>query len=211
MFLAARDLSRLPQGDERAPSWRKGALWRYAAYLVAAIVCSVGLSLGSMALRTWLQRQEDQAAILRTVATNSRLRSLLTDVVPNAARIRVATVRNQPGTDVILGYAITYGVATPNHSVGLLGKVLPASVLADRLGPLTEGNCVHSTQQQFDESLHLSDVIACPIANRRGGTLGFLFLSWDRGDPVPADFDDAIVQAKRAASDIAAIWSGEVP
>ena len=211
VFLAARDLSRLPQVDARAASWRRGTLWRTALYVVAAVVCSVGISLGSLELRNWLQRQQDQASILRTVASNSRMRSLLSGVIPNPARVRVGIVRNQPGTDIALSYATTYGVAAPNHALGVLGVDRPVALLSNELGALTAGECSHSTQQRYDETLRLSDIITCPITGANHRMLGFLFVSWDHGDPVPAQFDQAMAEAKLAASDIAAIWSGGRP
>ena len=74
---------------------------------------------------------------------------------------------------------------------------------------LWSGNCVHLTEQLTNQTPDASDFIVCPIAGRSHRLVGLLFLSWDQGDPVPANFDAAIDATRQAAIDIAAIWTGD--
>jgi hypothetical protein len=99
-------------------------------------------------------------------------------------------------------YTITYAVAAPNHDPGTIGKEQLLSRFASDIDELSAGNCVHPppTPQTAD-----IDQIVCPIGGRTRFR-GLLFASWDRGDPVPVDFDAPFAATKRAASDIFAIW-----
>jgi PAS domain S-box-containing protein len=209
VFAAARDISRLPKSDATAASRRRARFWRNVSYAVAAVVVFVGVSAVSIGVGNWLEQQREQAGIVRTVATNARMRSLLAEVNPGAARVCVGTLQNHQGISVMASFTMTYGIAAPGHALGIMGKALPVSVYSDELDTLSADNCAHDRQQRYDDILMASDVIVCPIIGRARQMLGFLFLSWDRGDPVPDNFDPAMAATKQAATDIARIWTGD--
>jgi PAS domain S-box-containing protein len=209
VFAAARDISQLPQSDMMPAQKRRGALWRYFGYAAAVILFLVVAAAVPVVLRNWLQQQQEQTSILRSTATNSRMRSLLFELSPSPARVRAATVQLQPGTDLGLSYAAAYAVAAPNHNPGLIGKAEPMSRFSNEMSMLSTGNCVHLTQQLTNQTPEASDFIVCPIAGRSHRLIGLLFVSWDRGDPAPANFDSASAATQQAAIDIAAIWTGE--
>ena len=125
------------------------------------------------------------------------------------ARVRAATVRLQPGTGLGLSYTSTYAVAALNHDPGPIGKEELLSRFATEMPLLSTGNCAHLIQQRTNQTPDVSDLVVCPIAGRSLRLIGLLFMSWDRGDPVPANFDSALAATKQAAMDIAAIWAGD--
>ena len=180
-----------------------------SAYAVAAIVFLVAASRFPMVLRNWLQQQQEQSSILRLTATNSRMQTLLLEVSPVPARVRAATVQLQAGTGLGLSYTSAYAVAAPNHKPGPHRQGGVLSRFANEMAVLASGNCVHLTQQLTNETPDASDFIVCPIAGTSHRLIGLLFMSWDRGDPVPANFDSALAATKQAAMDISAIWTGD--
>lgn len=209
VFLAARDISRLPAAELAPRPKRRWKLWRYVGYAVAAIVFLVVAAAVPVVLRNWLQQLQEQSAILRSTATNSRMQSLLLEVSPIPARIRAATVQLQPGTGSGLSYTSAYAVAAPNHSPGIIGREELLSRFSNEMPVFSTGHCAHLTQQLTNQTPDLSDFIVCPIVGKPRRLIGLLFTSWDRGDPVPANFDLAFAATMRAATDIAAIWTGE--
>lgn len=210
VFAAARDISRLPASNAITASSSRTPLWRYALYAIAAAGIFVSASAASLKLHDWLQGQQDNSELLRAVATNSRMRNLLSEVFPTPARVRLGLIQTRPGTNVMSGYTISYAVATPNHPVGVIGKELPLSLLSNQLAMLTSGNCVHGARATNDETLNLADEVICPITNAARHMQGILSVSWDHDDPVPANFDAAAASTKKAAADIAVIWADNV-
>jgi PAS domain S-box-containing protein len=209
VYAAARDISRMPAADLMPSPRRRGGVLRYVGFAAAAIVFLVAASTVPMVLRNWLQQQQEQSSILRSTATNSRMKSLLLEVSPVPARVSAATVQLQAGTGLGLSYTSAYAVAAPKHSPGLLGKEEFLSRFANETAVLASGNCVRLTQQLANETPDVSDFILCPIAGTSHRLIGLLFMSWDRGDPVPASFDSALAATKQAATDISAIWTGD--
>jgi PAS domain S-box-containing protein len=209
VYAAARDISRLPPTDMMPTPKRRGAVWRYVGYTAAAIVFLIAAITVPVMLRNWLQQQQEQVSTLRSTTTNSRMLSLLLEVSPTPARVRAAKVQLQPGPDLGLGYTSAYAVAAPNHNPGLVGKETPLSRFSNEMPVLTTGNCVHLTQQLTNQTPDVSDFIVCPIVGKPHRLIGLLFVSWDRRDPAPANFDSASAATKQAATDIAAIWTGE--
>jgi len=207
VFLTARDMSRVPLLDALGASRHRWSLGRYLAYAAAAVLVAVAVSATSLGLRGWLQQWEEQASIGRSMDTNARMLSLLAEV-PGAARARAAKVQNQGDTDAAFTFTPTYAVAAPNHSPGIIGKAVPMSRFAGEMAAFSAGDCVRFTQQQSDQVPPVSNFITCPIATTSHRLIGLLFLSWDLGDPVPANFDRATAATRQAALDIAAIWSG---
>jgi PAS domain S-box-containing protein len=209
VFAAARDISRLPPSDLVPAPKHLGQVWRYVGFVVAAIVFLVVTTAVPALLRNWLQQQQEQSSVFRSTATNSRIQNLLLEVNPIPARVRAATVQLRPGTDLELGYTSAYAVAAPNHTPGVIGKEQPMSRFSNEMPVLSTGNCVHLTEQVTNQTPDASDFIVCPIAGRSHRLLGLMFLSWDRGDPVPANFDAAIAATRQAGIDVAAIWTGD--
>ena len=209
VYAAARDISRMPAADLVPSPRRRGGVLRYVGFAAAAIVFLVAASMVPMVLRNWLQQQQEQSSILRSTATNSRMKSLLLEVSPVPARVSAATVQLQAGTGLGLSYTSVYAVAAPKHNPGLIGKEELLSRFANETAVLASGNCVHLTQQLANETPDVSDFILCPIAGTSHRLIGLLFMSWDHGDPAPASFDLALAATKQAATDISAIWTGD--
>ena len=209
VVFAARDISRLPPADLVPTSTRQWKLWHYAGYAAAAFVFLIAAAAVPVVLRSWLAQLQEQSSILRSTATNSRMQSLLLEVSPTPARVRAATVRLQPGTGLGLSYTSTYAVAALNHDPGPIGNEELLSRFATEMPLLSTGNCAHLIQQRTNQTPDVSDLVVCPIAGRSLRLIGLLFMSWDRGDPVPANFDSALAATKLAAMDIAAIWAGD--
>jgi PAS domain S-box-containing protein len=209
VYAAARDISRMPAADLMPSPRRRGGVLRYVGFAAAAIAFLVAASIVPMVLRNWLQQQQEQSSILRSTATNSRMKSLLLEVNPVPARVRAATVQLQAGAGLGLSYTPVYAVAAPKHGPGLIGKEELLSRFANETAVLASGNCVHLTQQPTNDTPEVSDFIVCPIAGTSHRLIGLLFMSWDHGDPAPASFDLALAATKQAAMDISAIWTGD--
>jgi PAS domain S-box-containing protein len=209
MFLAARDISRMPPSELTPAPRRQGQIWRYAGYAVAAMVFLVAAMVVPAVLRDWLQQQQEQSSMFRSTAAQSRIQSLLLQVSPIPARVRAAKVQLQPGTDLGLSYITMNAIGAPNHDPGLIGKEELLSRFSNEMPMLATGNCVHLAQQLTYQTPTVSDSIVCPIAGKSHRLIGLLFMSWDQGDPVPVSFDAAIAATKQAAMDIAAIWTGD--
>ena len=189
VFLAARDISRLPPADLRPAPKRQGAVWRYVGYAVAALVFFGVVAMGPTVLRSWLQQQQEEASIRQLTATNSRMQTLLFEANPLPARVRAAKVQLQTGADAGLSYTTAFAVAAPNHKPGLVGEDAPMSRFANEMSAFVTGNCVHLTHPLTEQTPDATDIITCPIAGKSHRLIGLLFMSWDRGDPVPANFE----------------------
>src|SRR6185503_631694 len=113
------------------------------------------------------------------------------------------------GTDTGLDYVSVFAVAAPNHSPGIIGREQPMSRFSNEMPVLSTGNCVHLTEQVTNQTPDVSAYVLCPIAGKSHRLLGLLFMSWDRGDPAPANFDAAVAATRQAGMDIAAIWAGD--
>ena len=93
---AARDISRMPAADLVPSPRRRGGVLRYVGFAAAAIVFLVAASTVPMVLRNWLQQQQEQSSILRSTATNSRMKSLLLEVSPVPARVSAERCNCRP-------------------------------------------------------------------------------------------------------------------
>ncbi len=206
VFLAARDVSRLSTPGAGPETGHRWGFWRYLGSAIAAIVTFIAVAQTSLYVQDWLHRQQDLAGLGRTMATHARMQSLLLKVTPSAARVRVATLQRQPGTGVALSYIGTYAIASADHNPGPIASVAPITAFANVLPELVVGRCVHLTRQIINQAPERSDVVLCPILGNDHWPIGLLAMSWDKGDPVPANFDAAMAAAKQASVDIAAIW-----
>jgi PAS domain S-box-containing protein len=204
-----RDISRLPPSDLVPLQKRRGQVWRYLGFAAVAVVFFVLATAVPVFLRDWLQQLQEQSSIIRSTATSARMQNLLLEVHPTPARVRAAKVQFPPGTDAGLGYVSEFAVAAPNHSPGIIGMEQPMSRFSNEMPVLSTGNCAHLTEQLTNQTPDASAFIVCPIAGKSHRLIGLLFMSWDRGDPAPTNFDAAIAATRQAGLDIAAIWAGD--
>ena len=160
---------------------------RYVGFVAAAIVFLVAASTAPMVLRNWLQQQQEQSSILRSTATNSRMKSLLLEVSPVPARVSAATVQLQAGTGLGLTYTSAYAVAAPRHSPGLIGKEELLSRFPMKPPCSRPATAFAWTQQLANETPDVSDFILCPITGTSHRLIGLLFISWDPAIPRPAE------------------------
>jgi PAS domain S-box-containing protein len=194
-FLVARDISRMGAAD-LIPSPKRGIFrWRHAGVAAAAVIfVAIATALPTVS-RNWTGQHD--LSIL--TATSARMQALLYEVKPTPARVQAARLQLS-NSNLGPGYTITYAIAAPNHDPGIIGEAQLLSRYASELTELSTGNCVHPPSKTQD-----TDLVICPIAGR-SGLLGLLFMSWDRGEGVPANFEAASAALKRAGSDIATIW-----
>jgi PAS domain S-box-containing protein len=209
VFVAVRDVSRLPPSGMMSTSRYRVSFWRYIGYAAVAIAFLVVASATPVLLQDWLLQLQEQTSVVRLTATYARMQTLLLEVNPTPARVRVAKVQLQQGTNTGLTFTSAYAAASPNHKPGVLGKEEALSRFANELPALTTGNCVHMTEQVTNQVPDVSDYVLCPIAGTSHRLVGLLFTSWDRDDAIPADFDAAIAASRQAAIDLAALWNGE--
>jgi PAS domain S-box-containing protein len=201
VFLVARDISRMLPADLIPPPKRRHLKWDYVGIIAAALVFIVAALMLPTISNVWLRQHENQHNLSQLSATNSRMQTLLREVTPTPARVQAARV-NQSITNLGLGYTITYAVAAPNHDPGIVGREHLLSQFANGIDALSAGNCVRPPPKTETPE---GDSIICPIIGHVG-LLGLLFLSWDKGDAMPVNFDAPLAVLKRAGSDIASIW-----
>lgn len=203
VFAAARDISRMLPTD-LVPTRRRHLRWLHVGIAVAAAAFVAAAVVLPTLVHEWLQHREQQSDIYRLTATSARMHALLDDVKPTPARIRAAKIQSGELGPV---YTAIYATAAPGHQPGIIGKDQLLSRFGSEIATLSAGNCAHLTHRLLDQTVEVSDLIVCPIAEKKR-LIGLLTMSWDQGDQVPADLDAVMAETKQAGSDIAAIWAG---
>ena len=206
VLVVGREISRLLARAE-IPLPRRSDCSMIASMAVTLLVL-VGVSLAVAVAAAFFHERQAQSAILRTVATNSRIRTLLWELGPPPARVVAAAWRDgDDPADSIRAPTIAYGLAEPGHALTSMGQYVPVAMLLGKLPLLQSGNCAQDMQPSASDS-DLARVITCPIiAPRSGRLLGVLMAEWDRDDAIPVDFANDVAAARRTAADIGGIWS----
>jgi hypothetical protein len=126
----------------------------------------------------------------------SNLESLLGQLSPTPARVRIGLIHNGiTGLTAIpmLKFDVTHAFASPGRVAGALIVAQPLSDWSDYLDEMVRGNCVVRRFSDIKNPasaarlamLRIDLFVACPIKSLTGRVMGGLFVSWDRGDPIP--------------------------